>query len=72
MSTTTVQRQTLTVEEAAKMLGISRWLGYEQARNGHIGPVPVYRVGRKLIVPRAAVERFLGGELEQDAVIDGR
>lgn len=53
--------RTLTVEEAAIELGISRYLAYEQARTGQIAGIPVLRVGRRLLVPRAALERVLEG-----------
>ena len=52
----------LTVEEAAQVLGISRWLAYEQARSGELAGVRVLRIGRRLLVPRAALERVLAGE----------
>jgi len=47
---------TLTVEEAAAALGISRNLAYQAARDGHI---PVIRIGRRLLVPRRALEKLL-------------
>jgi excisionase family DNA binding protein len=51
----------LTVEEAAKLLGISRGLAYEAARRGEI---PTIRLGRRLLVPRAKLLTLLG-EAEQ-------
>ncbi len=53
--------RTLTVEEAALELGISRQLAYEQARGGHIGGIPVLRIGRRMLIPRAALDRALEG-----------
>jgi excisionase family DNA binding protein len=53
------ERQTLTVEEAARVLGIARGSAYEAARVGHL---PTIRIGRRLLVPRAALERLLGGD----------
>jgi len=50
------QKQTMTVEEAAKLLGIGRALAYEMARTGKL---PTIRFGRRLVVPRRAVERLL-------------
>jgi len=50
-------RLTITVEEAARLLGISRGLAYEMAR---IGKIPTIRFGRRLLVPRRALERLLG------------
>jgi excisionase family DNA binding protein len=46
----------MTIEEAAQALGISRGSAYEGARRGDI---PTVRVGRRLLVPRAALERLL-------------
>ena len=47
---------TLTVTEAAIALGISRNLAYDMARAGKL---PVVRLGRRLLVSRAALERML-------------
>ncbi len=50
------RRLTMTVEEAARELGIGRGLAYELARRGEL---PTLRLGRRLIVPVAALERLL-------------
>ena len=50
------ERMTLTVEEAAYLLGISRGLAYELARGGKL---PVVRLGRRILIPRVALERML-------------
>ena len=52
------ERKTLTIPEAAKALGIGRNAGYEAARRGEI---PTIRIGKRLLVPRAALERMLQG-----------
>jgi excisionase family DNA binding protein len=49
-------RKTMTVEEAAAMLGISRASAYECARRGEL---PVLRFGRHIVVPTAALRRLL-------------
>ena len=49
-------RATLTIEEAAHVLGISRGLCYEMVR---IGRLPVIRLGRRLVVPRVRLEAIL-------------
>ncbi len=49
----------LTVEEAAGMLRISRGLAYEMVRTGRL---PSIRLGRRLLVPRSALERMLEGD----------
>jgi len=58
------ERETHTLREACARLGVGKTLGYELARVGRF-PVPVIRVGRRLLVSRAAVDRLLaasGGE----------
>ena len=53
-----LQRMTLTVEEAAKVLGISRALAYELVRRGEL---PSRRLGRRIVVPRYELEAFIRG-----------
>jgi excisionase family DNA binding protein len=50
-------RLTYTLTEATGRLGISRALAYEAA---HRGELPVCRIGRRMLVPRAALLRLLG------------
>ena len=45
-----------TVEETRALLGLSRTLVYEAIRRGEI---PSIRVGRRILIPRAALERLL-------------
>ncbi len=52
----TENRLVLTVEEAAGLLRISRGLAYEIVRSGRL---PSIRLGRRLLVPRSALERML-------------
>lgn len=49
-------RLTLTVEEAARLLGISRALAYELVARGE---VPGIRLGRRIVVPRRALDTLL-------------
>ncbi|MEA2009111.1 MAG: helix-turn-helix domain-containing protein [Actinomycetota bacterium] len=52
---------TLTVPEAARLLGVGRNLAYEiVARDGEIAGVPVIRVGRRLLIPLARLLEVLG------------
>ena len=51
--------ETLTVPEAAAVLGISRDSAYRAAARGE---VPTVRIGRRLLVPRHQLARMLGGE----------
>ncbi len=54
---TSRDRETMTVPEAARRLGVSG-SAFEAARRGEI---PTIRIGRRLLVPRAALERLLSG-----------
>ena len=51
-------RLTITVDECAQLLGISRGLAYEQVRQGII---PHVRFGRRIVIPVVALEKMLGG-----------
>jgi excisionase family DNA binding protein len=51
------QRPTLTVEEAGRLLGISRGVAYHAARDGEL---PVLRFGRRLLVPVPRLLAMLG------------
>ena len=59
MAETSRSRRTLTVSEAADVFGISRSHAYSLAQDDRL-PVPVIRLGRKMVVAREAVERLLG------------
>jgi excisionase family DNA binding protein len=49
-------RRVVTVNEAAVMLRISRGSAYDAAKRKEI---PTIRIGRRLLVPLAALERIL-------------
>jgi excisionase family DNA binding protein len=49
-------RRTITIPEAAEMLGVSRNAAYEAAKRGEI---PSIRIGKRVLVPLAALERML-------------
>jgi hypothetical protein len=52
-------RVQIPLEEAARLLDISRWLAYKLARSGQL---PTNRVGRNLYVPVAVLRRFEQGQ----------
>ena len=51
-----MERLTLTVAETAKLLGIGRNLAYDKVKTGEI---PVIKLGRRLLVPKKALEALL-------------
>jgi excisionase family DNA binding protein len=51
-------RLTLSVDEAAQLLGLSRTSAYEAV---HRGELPAIRVGRRLLVPRSRLNALLDG-----------
>jgi excisionase family DNA binding protein len=53
-----ISRQTFTLDEVAKLLGVGRNQAYDAARRGQI---PVLKIGRRLLVPKAALDRMLNG-----------
>jgi excisionase family DNA binding protein len=52
-------RQTISVPEAGRALGISRNAAYEAARRGEI---PTIKFGKRLVVPLARFDRLLAGD----------
>jgi excisionase family DNA binding protein len=51
-----LQRLTVTVDEAAKLLGLSRNATYDAVARKQI---PSIRLGKRLLVPKAALDRLL-------------
>jgi excisionase family DNA binding protein len=51
-----MESATLSVEETAKVLGIGRNSAYEGVRTGEI---PSIRIGKRILVPRLALEQIL-------------
>lgn len=58
---------TMTVEEAGQLLGISRRSAYRAAAAGHL---PVIRLGRRILIPTAKLQRLV--RLDQASTADGR
>lgn len=56
-----------TVEEVAQLLRIGRSSAYEAVRRGQI---PALRLGRRLRVPRSALEQLLRGHLSDQSKED--
>ena len=51
-----IQSVTLKVAEAARVMGIGRQLAYDLIRRGEL---PALRLGRRLVVPKVALEKLL-------------
>ena len=52
----TTERLTVSVPEAAKLLGIARNSAYNAV---HEGRLPHLKIGKRIVVPRVALERLL-------------
>jgi predicted DNA-binding transcriptional regulator AlpA len=55
------ERLTLNIEDVARILGINRTTAYELAARDEL-PVPVIRLGRRLVVSRRALEDLLAAQ----------
>lgn len=58
------ERLTLTVEEAAGLLGISRALAYELVGRGEL---PCLRLGRRIVIPRRVIDVLLSRATPESA-----
>lgn len=56
------ERLTVTVREAAKMLGVGRTLAYDLVARGDI---PTIKLGDRVLIARATVEAIVRGEKVQ-------
>ena len=56
MTDTTELTLTLSVEEAARLLGISPGLAYELVHRGELAAI---RLGRRILVPRHVIESLV-------------
>jgi excisionase family DNA binding protein len=52
------ERKTYTVTEVGEMLGLSKNLAYLAAKNNKL-PVPVFRVGKRLLISKSAMDAYL-------------
>lgn len=50
-------KATITIEQAAQVIGVGRTAAYDAARRGEL---PTRRLGRRLLVPVPALLAFLG------------
>jgi excisionase family DNA binding protein len=66
-TTTAPAPLTVSVEEAGRLLGISRGAAYRAAACGQI---PTIRVGRRLLVPTARLHQLLGLNDHHSSAVD--
>ena len=50
------EKLVITVERAGQLLGVSRATAYNLARSGQL---PVLRLGHRLVIPKAALQKML-------------
>jgi len=55
------EKLTITIPEFAKVFSISRGLAYDLARRNEL-PVPVIRLGKRMVLSRKAVEGLLSAK----------
>ena len=61
-----VPRETVNIETVGKVLGISRAVAYDLARRDQL-PVPVMRLGHRMVVSKRAIEEVLDARKENAA-----
>jgi excisionase family DNA binding protein len=61
---TDVEPLTYTIDEVARALGVNRNSAYQAAR---VGELPVIKIGRRMLVPKAAFKRMLESASEKSA-----
>lgn len=66
--TTAGAKPLLSVSEAALLLGMDRSTLYRAIRNGDVEDLPTARVGRRMRIPRRAVERLVAGQAGDSAM----
>lgn len=58
------ERLTLSVTEAAELLGIGRGTAYECVRTGEL---PSIKLGRRIVIPKRALQALIDGTPIDDA-----
>jgi excisionase family DNA binding protein len=64
MNMSNIERQTLTVKEAAQMIGVSEWTIYDMSRKGEL---PVVRVRRRVFFRRDGLEQWMKNQEARNA-----
>lgn len=58
-------RLTISVEEAARRIGVSRGLAYSLCRQGRL---PVVRFGKRILVSKAGLAALMNASIQTDSV----
>jgi hypothetical protein len=66
-----IERRTYSIEEVAAILGLSRNSAYVAAREDRL-PVPVIKIGKRMMVSCAALHRILGDSTPNDELLRRR
>jgi len=61
------ERQTFTVDEVAKILGISRGTAFSRI---HTGEIPSLRLGNRILISRRAIQRMLDPVPESELALE--
>lgn len=64
---TAPRRETMNIEQFAKVLGVSRAKAYSLARNDQL-PIPVIKIGNRKVVSIRAVEALLDRTRDEQQV----
>ena len=65
---TEAEKETLTVEETAQVLGIGRSLAYRMVQGGEL---PTLRLGRRILIPREALTQLLSAQTGESKELAG-
>lgn len=60
----TTEKLTVSVNEAAKILGISRNLAFAACKNGSL---PTLKIGKRILVPKSKLMTLINGEKSPEA-----
>ena len=56
------ERQTYSVPDAARVLGISREAAYQAVGRGELASI---RLGKRILIPRVVIDRLLQGDTDK-------
>lgn len=72
MIATNQSPRTISIVEAARLLGIGKDLAYQEAKTGKLAGATVLRIGHRMVIPRAELERVLGESIEGEGLLTAK